>query len=488
MSARTAFLCLFLVLSACGGGSSGNSNSGNNAPIGEAPFAPEDVIPRSEKPSGGIPSLLCNRVDAAPVGLQEVSREDVGERSLRITFFSAAMGREESAVITYPENYDPSPQTPYPVFYLLHGSTADAMYWIDNGVEDILRPYEVITVTPDGGPQGKYVDFYGLPRLADEAAIAPAWETFHIKELMPFIEANFPVRSDTAGRAIAGPSAGGYGATKYASMHPQLFGAVGSFSGGLNTTYQYPLLPIVYYLGQLPNLAPGNDADACAWGDPITDKVLWMGNDPAYLVENLRGKRLYITSGDGTIGELEEPEDYVTAPVELVTYLNTQFYIEQLDRYGLDYEAKFYAGTHIVEYWLREVDLFLAGQASYWDQEISRPASFNYRTIYNEFDAWGWYFAINRNVDEFLYFRDISISGFDVSGTGVLEVLTAPLYEPAREYLVSVNDQTQTVTASASGRLAFDVDIAPSSMFSQIDFSQQAEDGFPVATVTIVEQ
>lgn len=488
MIVRTAFLSLLLALSGCGGSGSGIGDSENNGAIGDKPFAPEDVIPRSEKPTGGASSPLCNRVGTAPVGLQEVSREAVGERSLRITFFSAAMAREESAVITFPENYDPSPQTPYPIFYLLHGAAGNAMYWVDRGVEDILRPYQVITVTPDGGAQGKYVDFYGVPQMADDGAVAPAWETFHIKELMPFIEENFPVRRDTSGRAIAGISAGGYGATKYASMHPQLFGAVASFSGGLNTTYQYPLLPIIYYVGQLPNFGPGSDADACAWGDPITDKVQWIGNDPAYLVENLRGKHLYITSGDGTIGELDPPEDYISAPIELVTYLNTEFYIDQLDRYGLDYESKFYSGTHSVVYWLREVDVFLSRQASNWDQEQRRPASFNYRTIYNEFGAWGWYFAINRDVDEFLYFRNISASGFEVSGTGVLEVLTAPLYEPAREYLVSVNNQPQTVIASASGRLAFDVDIAPSSTSPQVDFTQQTEDGFPVATVSIDEK
>jgi S-formylglutathione hydrolase FrmB len=75
---------------------------------------------------------------------------------------------------------------------------------------------------------GWYSDWKG----ETDGHFAPQWETYHITQLVPFIDANFNTIKNRSGRAIAGASMGGFGALKYAGRFPGVFSAVGSFSGG----------------------------------------------------------------------------------------------------------------------------------------------------------------------------------------------------------------------------------------------------------------
>lgn len=126
-----------------------------------------------------------------------------------------------------PANYDPS--TRYPVLYLLHGGAADYEQWSSGG-GDITRSvreagFKGIVVMPEGGKVGFYSDWPGYTY----GNFTPQWETFHIKQLVPWIDAHFATSGQ---RAVAGMSMGGFGALKYAAQHPDVFSAVGAFSGG----------------------------------------------------------------------------------------------------------------------------------------------------------------------------------------------------------------------------------------------------------------
>ena len=59
----------------------------------------------------------------------------------------------------------------------------------------------------------------------------PRWETFHIDQLIPWIDHNLRTVADRRGRAIAGLSQGGFCSMSYAARHPDLFGVALSFSG-----------------------------------------------------------------------------------------------------------------------------------------------------------------------------------------------------------------------------------------------------------------
>jgi S-formylglutathione hydrolase FrmB len=135
--------------------------------------------------------------------------------------------------IYLPAGYNPALR--YPSLYLLHGSLDvaqgdDAAGWQErtNGPGFIdASAYRGITVMPEAGKAGWYTNWVG----ADRGGRSPQWETFHISQLIPWIDANFPTQADKAHRSIAGVSMGGFGALSYAMRHPGLFSAVASFSG-----------------------------------------------------------------------------------------------------------------------------------------------------------------------------------------------------------------------------------------------------------------
>lgn len=137
--------------------------------------------------------------------------------------------------VMLPPGYDANRAEPYPVLYLLHGGADDWRSWSEGGaVRDTLAQagggegFDGIVVMPEGGRAGWYTDWAG----ETDGEFAPAWETFHIDQLVPWIDTNFNTSAARDGRAVAGLSMGGLGALMYAGRHPATFSAVGSFSGG----------------------------------------------------------------------------------------------------------------------------------------------------------------------------------------------------------------------------------------------------------------
>ena len=130
-----------------------------------------------------------------------------------------------------PNDYDPNRAKPYEVLYLPHGGTGSDTQWAspaDGSISTVLRDFEQIVVMPEGGYAGWYANWYG----ETNGHFKPAWETFHIDQLVPWVDDNFNTEATRAGRAIAGLSTGGYGALRHGSRRNDLFSAVGAFSGG----------------------------------------------------------------------------------------------------------------------------------------------------------------------------------------------------------------------------------------------------------------
>ncbi|WP_156325418.1 alpha/beta hydrolase [Nonomuraea sp. SBT364] len=134
--------------------------------------------------------------------------------------------------IYLPDGYGPS-APPYESLYLRGGggdghdaytAKGDLVTALKNGRD----PYQVIAVMPTGGLAGWYSDWPGRT----DGFFAPQWETFHVGQLVPWIDANYNTAANRDGRAIAGISMGGFGALRYAAAHPGTFGAVGALSPG----------------------------------------------------------------------------------------------------------------------------------------------------------------------------------------------------------------------------------------------------------------
>ncbi|PRY14316.1 S-formylglutathione hydrolase FrmB [Pontibacter ummariensis] len=143
---------------------------------------------------------------------------------------SPAMQRKIKAAVVLPSSYQKS-RKPYPVLYLLHGGTGSYKDWLTKTPDKTLLhrmadEYNLIIVTPDGGPTSYYFDS-PLDKTSQ-------YETFITKELVQKIDDSYYTVRDRKGRVIAGLSMGGHGAMYLASRHPELYSAAGSMSGVMN--------------------------------------------------------------------------------------------------------------------------------------------------------------------------------------------------------------------------------------------------------------
>ncbi|WP_295940673.1 alpha/beta hydrolase family protein [uncultured Alistipes sp.] len=138
---------------------------------------------------------------------------------------SVSMDREVPAIVIVPDGAVPDKSCP--VIYLLHGYGGNEFSWlrIKPSLPAIADREGVVFVCPGVG------NCWYLDSKVREKSL---YETFMIRELLPAVEQRYPVSRDRAGRAITGLSMGGFGAMSLAIKHKELFGAVGSTSGGLD--------------------------------------------------------------------------------------------------------------------------------------------------------------------------------------------------------------------------------------------------------------
>jgi diacylglycerol O-acyltransferase / trehalose O-mycolyltransferase len=454
------------------------------APTTIAPASP-GCAPRSTPPVAGT--------------LRLVSERPIDRRVTDLTVYSPAMGQSEHVNVLLPLGYDPNGSIRYPVLYLLHGALGGYMNWYTDGtVERLVGRRPLVVVMPDGGYDGSYSDWYGL--LDGQNGPVPAWETFHVGELIPYIDSHYLVRADRGHRFIAGLSAGGGGATHYAADNPGLFGAVGSFSGANDNLEQYPIYPTLSEGLWLATDAPGDGPDGhCTWGDPYTQRVVWQDNNPTYLASNLRGTRLWLASGNGLPGPLDpalgpDPTNpgqelanaggvVADGLTEAEIWDMTKSFVRALNAAGIPHTDYFYGpGTHSWPYWRRDLTRFLAWLSPQVGRPESRPPEFSFRTADQGFAAWGWRFQITgRDVREFVYLSHVGHSGLDALGSGRLIVRTPGLYQPGAAYDVN----GRVVRADLRGRLRFVVSLGPSHHIQQYRFASGARAGWRRTTVRI---
>ncbi len=163
-------------------------------------------------------------------GISVVSQSTNGrEIDLQVTT-TAVQGTHE-VIVLLPEGYTTNTTTRYPALYLFHGALAGPSAWVDppGAAPQITDPYPIITVIPDAGVKGWNTNWVNGYELSPQN-----WLTFHLNQLVPWIDANLRTIADRSGRAVAGLSMGGFGSIHYAEERPDLFSYAAGFSGALD--------------------------------------------------------------------------------------------------------------------------------------------------------------------------------------------------------------------------------------------------------------
>jgi S-formylglutathione hydrolase FrmB len=176
----------------------------------------------------------------------------------------------------------------YPVLYLLHGAWGGANDWT-SGAQSTTSNASLITVMPNGDQFGFYTNWVIPGNVAPQN-----WRTYHMEELVPWIDFNFRTVARKEGRAIAGLSMGGLGAIRYAQQYPQNFAYMASFSGLLDlldTRVQQLVLGFQNTDG-IPHIGP--------FGSPLEPlgSSGWFAQDPLTHTASLRGVTVAIYTGN----------------------------------------------------------------------------------------------------------------------------------------------------------------------------------------------
>lgn len=227
--------------------------------------------------------LLAAALGAASVSSAERVLATPG-RFETISVSSARLGRPLIASVWLPPGIDATAQ-PLPVLYLLHGARGNERSWplaqrfwstVEAGIEAGTWP-PFIAICP-GHFAGWWVDG---PDGAMEQAL--------IHDLIPAVEARYPVARGRQGRAVAGISAGGFGALRLSLRWPGLFGAATLWA------------PAVYADGppersaarmDAPFRGPDGQFNLATW-----NSLNWPVLLPGYLAQPLRVP-MFIASGD----------------------------------------------------------------------------------------------------------------------------------------------------------------------------------------------
>ncbi len=258
------------------------------------------------------------------------------ENSGALRVHSEAMNSDIPAKVFLPKSYFKDESARWPVVYLLHGYGGNFETWgkIRPDMEDLAERYGAIIVCPDGATSW-YWDCPERPNFK--------YETHITKELIPAIDSKYRTIASREGRAISGLSMGGHGALWLAFRHPDLFGACGSQSGGVDIRPFPDKWEMKRNLGELSK-------NPSRWEEHAVINQLWR----------VKPNSLYITIECGTDDFFYEINEELHRKL---LYMNIPH----------DYATR--PGKHNSEYWKNSVEYQLLGFKRFFDSAKNPKAS-----------------------------------------------------------------------------------------------------------------
>ncbi len=199
---------------------------------------------------------------------------------------SSVTGKQEICLVYTPPEYRMDRKLP--VLYLQHGYGENETGWIYQGhagrIADQLLAAgamkEMIIVMGNG-----------MAATADGKSERELFPRILVSDLIPFIEAHYPVLTDKWSRAMAGLSMGSFHTSIATLSHPELFGYAGIFSGFIRSPF--PNAGPQTHLAILENAEKFNSAFRVFYRAMGTEDQFWQSfaGDDGFLKE----KKLNIT-------------------------------------------------------------------------------------------------------------------------------------------------------------------------------------------------
>lgn len=204
-----------------------------------------------------------------------------------------------------------------PVIYLLHGHGGCYDNWIQKKPQlpQIADEKGIIFICPDGENSW----YWDSPKNSNMK-----YETFISSELIQYVDSHYNTIASKCGRAITGLSMGGHGAMWNAIRHPEVFGAVGSTSGGVD------IRPF-----------PDNWNMKEQLGEEKSNQKVWDEHTVINLVPNMKNGELAMIIDCGY-------DDFFFE-------VNNKFH-EALLAQGIDHDFYVRQGEHNNTYWNNSID------------------------------------------------------------------------------------------------------------------------------------
>ena len=238
--------------------------------------------------------------------------------------------------VLLPDGYDSGKR--YPVLYQFHGGNGTYAEF-DNTwkIREVTAGRDLIVVMPDAG-----LGWHCNP--VRSVFGTRNWETFHIEELIPWVDATFRTFPEQAGRAVSGFSMGGFGALKYAAKYSDKFASVSAHSGPANLRSGWAKNLIFLW---------ANITSHFEFGHPVYGRWPWKqdrisADNPIEHVDSYRDKRIFLVAGTSRVSDIPQVGTIINTLTE-DTVLNTQReFAAALDSAGIKYERFEEPGGHII--------------------------------------------------------------------------------------------------------------------------------------------
>lgn len=208
------------------------------------------------------------------------------------------------------------------------------------------------------------------------------------------------------------------------------------------------------------------------FGSRAAQEINWAAYDPARLVANLRGMRVWAYTGNGRRGPLNSPSSAPFDGEEILIRGLTLRWKAAADRAGVPVTLDAYGpGSHNWPYWRRDLQWQIGPLMKVFARPPAAPARKAFMSADDPWSQWGYAVSITRPAREFSALREGDRSGFVLAGSGTATVLTPAQYTPGLRQTVHMRGphaaRTVVVRASRDRRLRLRVPLGPGNRYQQ---------------------